>query len=69
MNATIRTFGYGAATVGALLGGILGVQFGVTAVMTIGGVISLLATIVVCFGPVGKIKGIPRTVLHGEKQL
>jgi len=55
MNATIRTFGYGAATVGALIGGTIGSTYGLSAVMTIGPIIALLPVILIQFGPVGRL--------------
>jgi predicted MFS family arabinose efflux permease len=61
MNATMRTFGYGALTVGALIGGIIASQYGILSVMTVGPLIALLSTPMLYFGPIGKLKQIPQT--------
>jgi len=55
MNATMRTFGYGAATVGALIGGIMGSTYGLPAAMTIGPIIALLPIILILFGPLRRL--------------
>jgi predicted MFS family arabinose efflux permease len=61
MNATMRTFSYGAVTVGALLGGIMGSGYGILSVMTTGPIIALLSALVIRLGPIGRIKQIPQT--------
>lgn len=55
MNATMRTFGYGAATLGALMGGILGSAYGIVAAMTTGALIALLPVILIRFRPPGEL--------------
>ena len=55
MNATMRTFGYGAYTAGALLGGILGSVYGIIPTMVYGAVIALIAVPIAQFGPLGKL--------------
>jgi predicted MFS family arabinose efflux permease len=55
MNATMRTFGYGAATIGALVGGILGSTYGIMAIMTAGAIITLLSAPLIHFGPLGNL--------------
>jgi MFS family permease len=62
MNATMRTFGYGAATLGALIGGIIGAQYGILTTMTMGGLIAILAALVTRFGPVGRLHEMPQNV-------
>ena len=60
MNSTMRTFGYGAATLGALVGGILGSSYGITTVMTIGAIIALIAALLIYLAPnLGNIKLLP----------
>jgi predicted MFS family arabinose efflux permease len=61
MNATMRTFGYGAATLGALIGGIVGAQYGIQAAMIAGAEIALLATLTIWLGPIGAMHQIPQT--------
>jgi predicted MFS family arabinose efflux permease len=60
MNATMRTFSYGAATVGALIGGIIGAQYGILTTMTAGALIALLAALMIRFGPVGRLREMPQ---------
>ena len=55
MNATIRTFGYGAATAGALIGGILGSVYGIIPVMVGGAIITLLSAPLIRLGSLGPI--------------
>ena len=55
MNATMRTFGYGAMTAGALIGGILGSVYGIITVMVCGSIIALLAVPLIHFGPLGTL--------------
>lgn len=55
MNATMRTLGYGAATVGAFIGGILGSVYGIMAVMTGGATLALLPALLIHFGTFGKV--------------
>ncbi len=62
MNATMRTFGYGAATLGALIGGIIGAQYGILTAMTAGALIALLAAFMIRFGPVGRLREMPKGV-------
>jgi len=50
MNATMRTFGYGAATAGGLIGGALGSVYGIYAAMTAGAIISLLPITLIPLG-------------------
>jgi len=59
-NATMRTFSYTALTIGALVGGTIGSQYGILSVMTAGPTISLLSALVICFGPVGRLKEMPQ---------
>lgn len=61
MNATMRAFGYGAATVGALVGGIVGSEYGILSAMTAGAVIALLPVLLICFGPLGRVHDMPQT--------
>jgi predicted MFS family arabinose efflux permease len=60
MNATMRTFSYGAATVGALIGGIIGAQYGILTTMTTGALIALLAALMIRFGPIGSLHQMPQ---------
>jgi len=60
MNATMRTFSYGAATVGALIGGIIGAQYGILTTMTAGALIALLSALMIRFGPVGRLREMPQ---------
>jgi predicted MFS family arabinose efflux permease len=62
MNATMRTFGYGAATLGALIGGVVGAQYGILTTMTAGGLIAILAAFMIRFGPVGRLHEMPQNV-------
>ena len=64
MNATMRTFSYGAATVGALIGGTLGSVYGIIPVMLSGAIISILPVPLVYFGIPGKFKD---TLLCGTR--
>jgi predicted MFS family arabinose efflux permease len=61
MNATMRTFGYGAATAGALMGGIMGSAYGIFPVMTTGAIIALLPVIPIRFGTFGRLNDIRQT--------
>ena len=61
MNATMRTLGYGAATLGALIGGIVGAQYGILTTMTAGAVIAILAALMILFGPVGRLSEMPQS--------
>ena len=60
MNATMRTFGYGALTIGALIGGIIGSLYGILSVMTVGPMISLMAALIIFLGPIRRLKEIPQ---------
>jgi predicted MFS family arabinose efflux permease len=60
MNATMRAFGYGAATVGALVGGIVGSKYGILSAMTAGAVFALLPALLIRFGPLGKVHNMPQ---------
>ena len=62
MNATMRTFSYGAATLGALIGGIIGSQYGILTTMTTGGLIAILAALIIHFGPVGRLHEMPQNL-------
>jgi len=62
MNATMRTLGYGSATLGALIGGIIGVQYGILTTMTTGALIAVLAALIIRFGPVGRLHAMPQSV-------
>ena len=62
MNATMRTLSYGAATLGALIGGIIGAQYGILTTMTTGGLIAILAALMIRFGPVGRLHEMPQNV-------
>jgi len=62
MNATMRTLGYGAATLGALIGGIIGAQYGIVTTMTAGALIAILAALMIRFGPVGRLHEMPKNV-------
>ena len=61
MNATMRSIGYGAIVVGALIGGVVGLQFGILAAMNAGALISLIPVVIIWFGPVGRLRSIPQT--------
>lgn len=61
MNATMRTFGYGAVAVGALVGGVVGLQYGILSAMTAGALISLIPVFIIWFGPVGRLHDMPQT--------
>lgn len=60
MNATMRTFGYGAATLGALTGGIIGAHYGIPSTMATGAVIALVPALLIRFGPIGRLHEIPQ---------
>ena len=60
MNATMRTFGYGAATLGALIGGVIGAQYGILPTMTAGALIAIIAALMIRFGPVGMLRDMPQ---------
>jgi MFS family permease len=62
LNATMRTFGYGAATLGALVGGVIGAQYGILTAMTAGALIAILAALMIHFGPVGRLHEMPQNV-------
>jgi predicted MFS family arabinose efflux permease len=62
MNATMRTLGYGAATVGALIGGIIGARYGILTTMTTGALIAIVAALMIRFGPVGRLHDMPQNV-------
>ena len=62
MNATMRTFSYGAATLGALIGGAIGVQYGILTTMTTGALIAILAALMIHFGPVGRLHEMPQNL-------
>jgi predicted MFS family arabinose efflux permease len=64
MNATMRTFGYGAATVGALIGGILGSAYGIAAVMIGGAIIALVSVALIHFGALGRLNDTRQTGLY-----
>jgi len=55
MNATVRTFGYGAATAGALIGGILGSVYGIIPVMVGGAIITLLTVPLIHLSTLGPV--------------
>jgi MFS family permease len=55
MNATMRTLGYGAATIGALTGGLIGAQYGILTAMTTGAAISVLSVPFIHLGPLGRL--------------
>jgi len=57
MNATMRTFGYGAFVVGALIGGILGSAYGIIPVMILGAIIALLPVPLLRLERVGRMNG------------
>lgn len=59
MNATMRTITWGTWSVGALVGGILGLRLGVPLAIMIGGLISTLPTLFIIVSPVGKLSKIP----------
>jgi len=60
MNATMRTLGYGAYAIGALVGGVVGLWYGILSAMTIGALISLIPVIMIQFGPVGGLREMPQ---------
>ena len=68
-NATLRTFSYGAATLGALIGGIIGAQYGILTAMTAGALIAILAALTIRFGPVGRLHDMPQNVDTAETRL
>jgi predicted MFS family arabinose efflux permease len=61
MNATMRSIGYGAVALGALVGGVVGLLYGILSAMTTGALISLIPVLVIWFGPVGRLREIPQT--------
>jgi predicted MFS family arabinose efflux permease len=69
MNATMRTFSYGAVTLGALIGGIIGAQYGILTTMTAGGLIAILAALMIRFGPVGRLHDMPQNVEMTQSRL
>ena len=56
MNATMRSFGYGAATVGGLVGGVIGSAFGIISVLTVGPLIALLPAFLIHFSAEGRFE-------------
>jgi predicted MFS family arabinose efflux permease len=56
LNAMMRTFGYGAVALGALIGGALASAFGILSAMNVGALIALVPVLLLSFGPIGKIK-------------
>jgi MFS family permease len=61
MNATMRTFGYGAATAGALIGGTLGSMYGIIPVMVGGAIITLLPILLIQLGTFGRLNDTQQT--------
>ena len=61
MNATMRTFGYGAYAAGALMGGILGSVYGIIPAMIGGTIVALIPVPLVYFGPTGKLADTRKT--------
>jgi len=61
MNATMRAFSYGAATLGALIGGVVGAGYGIQSSMIIGAIVALSAAFLIRFGPIGAVREIPKT--------
>jgi MFS family permease len=62
MNATMRTLGYSAAALGALVGGFVGFQFGISTAMIVGALIALIPILIIWFSPVGRLREIPQTM-------
>jgi MFS family permease len=60
MNATMRASGYGAVAIGALVGGVVGSRYGILSAMTIGALISLIPVFIIQFGPVGRLREMPK---------
>lgn len=58
MNASIRTFMWGATPVGALLGGFLGDTVGMTLAFILGGIFILAGMLFILFSKVSKVKDI-----------
>jgi len=55
MNATMRTFGYGAFAAGALSGGLLGTAYGIVPTMITGAIIALIAAPLIYASPLAKL--------------
>jgi MFS family permease len=60
MNATMRSIVWGALPVGAFLGGILGANLGIAQTIVIGGIISLLAVLLIIMSPLRALQEIPK---------
>ena len=62
MNATMRTLGYSGAALGALVGGFVGRQLGISTAMIAGALIVLIPSLIIWLTPIGRVREIPQTV-------
>jgi MFS family permease len=60
MNATMRTIVWGTLPLGSVIGGILGTLVGIESTIVAGALVSGLAVVFVAFGPVWRLKEIPK---------
>ncbi|KSU86849.1 MULTISPECIES: MFS transporter [Priestia] len=58
MNASIRTFMWGATPLGAILGGFIGDKVGMTIAFIVGGIFILIGMLFILFSKVSKVKAI-----------
>jgi len=66
MNATMRTVGYSGAALGAVVGGFVGRQFGISTAMMSGALIVLISALIIWLTPIGRVRETPITVSYGK---
>jgi predicted MFS family arabinose efflux permease len=59
MNATMRSLNWSMASVGALVGGVLGDSLGLAATLLVGALGSLLSALWLIFSPVRNLRSVP----------